>query len=72
MEGEESLMELCLWTFRDDSGVIRALCLVCVDDFMLACSNLYEWRTWESRIVHRVQRTSHTSLRQTRQNMERI
>ena len=34
--GEESLMEPCLWTFRDENGVIRALCLVYVYDFMLA------------------------------------
>ena len=32
MEGEESLMEPCLLTFRDDYGVIQALCLVHVDD----------------------------------------
>ena len=63
MRGEESLMEPCLWTFRDENGVIHALCLVYVDDFMLACSdspfgkhvfhrinNLYEWGTWESRV----------------------
>ena len=63
MGGEESLMELCLWTFRDGNGVIQALCFVHVDDFMLACSdspfgtrifgginNPYEWRTWESRV----------------------
>ena len=58
MGGEESLMEPCLWTFRDANGY-----LVYVDDFMLACSdspcgkyvfdsinNLYEWGTWESRV----------------------
>ena len=28
MGGEESLNERCLWTFRDENGVIRALCLV--------------------------------------------
>ena len=39
MGGEESLVELCLWTFRDENGVIEALCLVYVDDFMLACSD---------------------------------
>ena len=39
MRGEESLMEPCLWTFRDENGVIHALCLVYVDDFMLACSH---------------------------------
>ena len=63
MRGEETLMEPCLWTFRDENGVIHALCLVYVDDFMLACSdspfrehifdginNLYEWGTWESRV----------------------
>ena len=32
-------MEPCLWTFRDENGVIHALCLVYVDDFMLACSD---------------------------------
>ena len=39
MGGEESLMEPCLWTFRDANGVLQALCLVYVDDFMLACSD---------------------------------
>ena len=34
MKGEESVMEPCLWTFRDENGVIHALCLVNVDDFM--------------------------------------
>ena len=56
LTGEESVMEPCLWTFRGENGVIHALCLVYVDDFMLACSdspfgkhvfesmnNLYEW-----------------------------
>ena len=56
-------MEPCLWTFRDENGVIHVLCLVYVDDFMLACSDfpfgkhvfesinyLYEWRKWESRV----------------------
>ena len=37
MGGEESLMEPCLWTFRDENGIIRALGLVYVDDFTLAC-----------------------------------
>ena len=63
MKGEEFVMEPCLWTFRDVNGVIHGLCLVYVDDFMLACSdspfgkhvfesinNLYEWRKWESRV----------------------
>ena len=63
LKGEESVMEPCLWTFRDENGVIHALCLVYVDDFMLACSdspfgkhvfdninNLYEWWKWESRV----------------------
>ena len=40
MRGEESLMEPCLWTFRDDHGVVHALCLVYVDDFMMACSEV--------------------------------
>ena len=56
LTGEESVMEPCLWTFRGENGVIHALCLVYVDDFMLAYSdspfgkhvsesinNLYEW-----------------------------
>ena len=38
MRGEESLTEPCLWTFCDENGVIHALSLVYVDDFMLACS----------------------------------
>ena len=63
LKGEESVMEPCLWTFRDENGVILALCLVYVDDFMLACSdspfgkrvfesinNMYEWGKWESRV----------------------
>ena len=37
MRGEESLMEPCWWTFRDGNGVIHALFLENVDDFMLAC-----------------------------------
>ena len=53
----------CLWTFRDENGVIHALCLVYVDDFMFACSDsqfgkhvfdsinhLFEWGKWESRV----------------------
>ena len=61
--GEESVMEPCLWTLRDENGVIHALCLVYVDDMMLACgdspfgqhvfesiNNLYEWTKWESRV----------------------
>ena len=39
MRGEESVMEQCLWTFRDENDVIHVLCLVYVDDFMLACSD---------------------------------
>ena len=31
MGGEESLMEPCLWTFRDEDCFIQALCLVNVD-----------------------------------------
>ena len=63
MRSEESVMEPCLWTFRDGNGVIHALCLVYVDDFMLACNDppigkhvfdsinhLYEWGEWESRV----------------------
>ena len=51
--------------FRDENGVIHALCLVYVDDFMLVCSdsllgkhifesinNLNEWRKWESRVFN--------------------
>ena len=64
LTSEQSVMEPCLWTFRDENGVIPALCLVFVDDFMLACSDspfgkhlfesiniLYEWRKWESRVL---------------------
>ena len=36
MKGEESVMEP---TFRDENGVIHALCLVYVDDFMLKYSD---------------------------------
>ena len=63
MIGEESVMEPCLWTFRDENGVIHASVLGFVDDFMLACSdspfgkhvfesinNLCEWGQWESRV----------------------
>ena len=63
MKGQESVMEPYLWTFRDENGVIHALCLVYVDDFMLACSdspfgkyvfesidNRYERGEWESRV----------------------
>ena len=39
MTGEESVMEPCLGTFLDENGVIYALCLVYVADFMLACSD---------------------------------
>ena len=39
MKSEESVVEPCLWTFRDENGVIHALCFVYVDDFMLACSD---------------------------------
>ena len=63
MGSEASLMEPCLWTFRDENGVVQPQCSVYVDDCMLACSdctfgkrafdginNLYEWGTWESRV----------------------
>ena len=56
LRDEEYIMEPCLWTFREESGVMHALCLLYVDDFMLACyaspfgkhvfdsvNNLYEW-----------------------------
>ena len=85
MRGEGSLMEPCLWTFRDQNGVIRALCLEDVDEFMLACSdspfgkhvfdsinNLYEWENLGVTSVRTVRRTNHTSQRQTHQNMGRI
>ena len=39
LTGEESVMGPCLWTFRDENGVIHALCLVHVDDYMFACSD---------------------------------
>ena len=63
LTGEESVMEPCLWTLRDENGVIHALCLVYVDVFMLACcdspfgkhifesiNKLYVWEKWESRV----------------------
>ena len=56
LRDEEYIMEPCLWTFRDENGVMHALCLVYVDGFMLACNaspfgkhvfdsiyNLFEW-----------------------------
>ena len=45
LTGEESVMEPCSWTFRDENGVIHAVCLVHVDDFMSACSGLSIWKT---------------------------
>ena len=84
MRGEESLMELCLRTFRDEHGVIHALCLVYVDNFMLACSdspfgkhvfdsinNLKE-KNLGVTSVHTVRRTNQRSPRQTHQSMGRI
>ena len=77
MRGEESLMQPCLWTFRDGSGVIHALCLVYVDDFMLACSDSPFGKHVQDSInnltsVHTVRHTNHTGPRQTHQNMGRI
>ena len=56
-------MEPRFWTFRNENGVIHALCVVYDDDFLHACSDspfgkhvfdsinsLYEWGTWESRL----------------------
>ena len=63
MRGEESLMEPCLWTFRDENGVIHALCLVFVDDFMLVTLHLENMSSTISS-VHAVRCTNHTSLRQ--------
>ena len=73
MKGEESVMEPCLRTFRDEEGAIQALWLG--DDFMLACSDspfgkhvfesinkLYEWRKWESRVFKTVWCANHSSL----------
>ena len=37
--GEESQMEPCLWTLRDKDGQIVAMCLVYVDDVLLAVSD---------------------------------
>ena len=48
-------MEHCFWTFRDENGVIHALCLVYVDDFMLACMSLL---SWHSSRLKRVARSS--------------
>ena len=44
MRGGESLMEPCLWTFQDENGVIHALCLENVDDFMLRDVS-FIWKT---------------------------
>ena len=57
------IKESCLWTFPDSAGVVEALCLVFVDDFMLSVhsslggrgvsefvNNLYDWGVWESRV----------------------
>ena len=70
-----TVMEPCLWTFRDENGVIHALCFVYVDDFMLACSdsplgkhvfesinNLYEWGKWSHECSNNV---VHRSLKPT-------
>ena len=79
-----SIMEPCLWTFRDANGVIHALCSEYVDEFMLACSDspfgnksliaLAICTNGESGVtsVQTVRRTNHTSLRQTHRNKGRI
>ena len=80
LTSEESVMEPCLWTFRDENGVIHALCLVYVDDFMLACSdspfgkhlfesiiNLYEWRSGSHECSNSV---AHKSLKPTISTLE--
>ena len=80
MKGEESVMEPCFWTFRDEEGVIHVLCLVYVDDFMLACSdspfgkhvfesinNLYEWGKWSYECSNSV---AHKSLKSTLNTLE--
>ena len=73
--GKELQTEPCLWVFRDDDGHIRALCLVYVDDFMIAVddsqfgqdifqkvSNLYEWGTWESKSFVQCGAKNHSSI----------
>ena len=60
------------WTFEGEDGVIQALCLAHVDDFMLACSgsplgkrifdgnnNLYEWRRGSLACSHSCAHESH-------------
>ena len=74
VKGEESVMEPCLWTIRDEYGVIHALCLVYVDYPMLACSdfpfgkhvfdgidNLYDLGKVGVTSVRIVWRTTHSS-----------
>ena len=39
MGGEKFVLEPCLWILRYENGVFHVLCLVYVDDFMLACSD---------------------------------
>ena len=79
MRGEETFMEPCLWPFRDEN----ALCLVSIDDVMLACSDspFGNMSLLASTIfmhgelgssVHTVRCTDHTSLRQTHSKMGRI
>ena len=41
MRGEESVMEPCLWTFRDENDVIHALCLAC--SVFDSINDLYGW-----------------------------
>ena len=57
MGGEESLMDLCLWTFRSEKGVIQAVFGVCRAVTSIwkkrifdGINNLYELGTWESRV----------------------
>ena len=77
---EEFVMGPCLWTFPDENGVIHALCLVCVDDFMLTCSdspfgkhifessdNSYEWESGRYECSNKV---AHKSLKPTISTLE--
>ena len=61
MGDEESLMGPRMWTFRDENGVIRALCLVYVDDFMLACSDCLNGELGSLSCSHSAAHESHTN-----------
>ena len=78
LRGGESVMEPCLWTFRDENSVIHVLCLVHVDDFMLACSDspfgqhvfdsiksIYEWESGSHECSNSAAHEAHKPLPNT-------